>query len=124
MNMRPGVRLGFALTACCLIHAAWAADPPDSAVPGMRRAANMLDGAPAIEVLNASGRVVRRIECINNGWYEANGMAARLLGAPAIMAAVLKKNGAIDSDDLGPGKFDCVVTDARSETVRRVGPTL
>jgi len=120
VSVLPGRRLGVAVAAVCLIGAAWAGGPADRAVPGLRRAPNMPDGAPAVEVHDAAGRVVRRIECINSGWYDADAMAARLLGAPAIMAAVLRKNGAIGDDDLGPGKFDCVVTDAQPVAPKRV----
>ena len=110
---RAGPRPWLVWAACCLCTQAWGGAAPSPAVPGMRRVANMPDGAPAIAVIDSSGHVVRRIECINNGWYDIDGMAARLLGSPVLMAAVVERDGAIRSEDLGPGKFDCVVVDAK-----------
>ena len=77
--------------------------------PALKRTANMPDGAPAFDVLDARGARVARIECIYNGWYEADALAARLMGAPGVMAAIIAKNGRITITDLGPAVFDCVV---------------
>jgi hypothetical protein len=84
-----------------------------SAAPGwsIRRVANMADGAPAFEVLSPQGRVTTRIACINNGWYDADGLAVRLLGSTVVMAAIQAKGGRLELDDLGPAKFDCVVAE-------------
>ncbi len=81
------------------------------AAPGwaIRRVANMADGAPAFEVLSPQGQATTRIECINNGWYDPDGLAVRLLGSTAVMAAIQAKGGRLELDDLGPAKFDCVV---------------
>jgi hypothetical protein len=83
------------------------------AAPGwsIRRVPDMPDGAPAFEVLSPQSQVTTRIECINNGWYDADGMAVRLLGSSALMAAIQAKEGRLALDDLGPAKFDCVVAD-------------
>jgi hypothetical protein len=35
-------------------------------------------------------------------------MAARVLGSKELMAAVLAKGQALQIEDLGPAKFDCV----------------
>lgn len=84
-----------------------------AAGPGLRRAANLPDGAPAFEVRDAHGVVVARIECVFNGWYDSNTLAARLMAEPGVMAAVLTKQGRITIDDLGSAKFDCVVAAPR-----------
>jgi hypothetical protein len=75
----------------------------------LRRSANLPDGAPAFEIVNPQGRVVRRIECINNGWYDPDGLAVRLLRSTEVMATIAAKAGQLEVDDLGPAKFDCVV---------------
>jgi hypothetical protein len=75
----------------------------------------MPDGAPAFEVRNARGVPVSRIECIFNGWYDSDGLAARLMSAPTVMAAVAAKQGRITLDDLGPAIFDCVVGPVREQ---------
>ena len=77
--------------------------------PAIQRAANLADGGPAFEVRDAQGRRLLRIECVMNGWYEADAMAARLLGSPQLMTAVLKKGAALAIEDLGPGVFNCAV---------------
>jgi enterochelin esterase-like enzyme len=69
----------------------------------------MPDGAPAFEVRNARGELASRIECIADGWYEPDAMAARMLGSTRIMAAVVEKDGRIELSDLGPAVFNCVV---------------
>jgi hypothetical protein len=74
----------------------------------VRRVANMADGAPAFELLDARGRRVGRIECAFNGWYDSDAMAARVLGSRELMAALIAKAGRLTIDDLGPAKFDCV----------------
>ena len=76
--------------------------------PGLKRAANMPDGAPAFEVLDAKGAVVRSIECINSGWYEIDIFAARVMASRELMATVIAKNGRIEMEHLGPAVFDCV----------------
>lgn len=83
------------------------------AAPGwaIRRVADMPDGAPAFEVVSPKGRVTTRIECIDNGWVDADGLAVRLLGSTVVMAAIQTKGGRLEVDDLGPAKFDCVVAD-------------
>lgn len=100
------------LASCLLLLcAAWAA----SAEPGwvIRRVADMPDGAPAFEVISPQGRVTQRIECINNGWYEPDALAARLLRSTEVMASIRAKNGRLQIEDLGPAKFDCVPGDER-----------
>ena len=77
--------------------------------PSIQRSANLPDGAPAFDIRDAKGQRLLRIECIWNGWYSADDMAARLLGSPQLMAAVLKKGENLAIEDLGPGVFNCVV---------------
>ena len=81
-----------AMLATLAVPAAQAQAPPQApsqAPPGpaLKRTANMPDGAPAFDVLDARGARVARIECIHNGWYGADALAARLMGAPGVMAA-------------------------------------
>jgi hypothetical protein len=76
--------------------------------PAIRRVANMPDGAPAFGLVDARGQRAGRIECVFNGWYDSDTMAARLMGAREVMAAVLSKPGRLAIDDLGPAKFDCM----------------
>jgi hypothetical protein len=76
--------------------------------PTIRRVANMPDGAPAFETVNARGQRTGRIECIFNGWYDSTVMAARLMGSQALMAALIAKDGRLMIEDLGSAKFDCV----------------
>ncbi len=98
---------------CAATLAVAQAGPPASvaaaAGPAIRRVANMPDGAPAFELLGRRGELIGRIECIWNGWYESDAMAARLLGSTQVMAAVVAKRGRIAIEDLGPATFDCVV---------------
>jgi hypothetical protein len=85
---------------------------PATATPGpsLRRVADLPDGAPAFEVRNAHGVVVRRIECLHNGYYQSEGLVARLLASTEVMAHILARDGnLVDIDDLGPAKFDCVL---------------
>ena len=100
-----------AAALAALVAAAAHAQAPTQAPPGpaLKRTANLPDGAPAFDVLDARGARVARIECIHNGWYEADALAARLMGAPGVMAAIIAKNGRITIADLGPAVFDCVV---------------
>ena len=77
--------------------------------PAIRRVANMPDGAPAFVLIDARGAAAGRIECIFNGWYDSDAMAARLLAAPAVMAALIAKGGHLAIEDLGPATFNCVV---------------
>jgi hypothetical protein len=76
--------------------------------PAVRRVANMPDGAPAFELIDARGQRVGRIECVFNGWYDNNTMAANVLGSRELMAALITKGRHLSIDDLGPAKFDCV----------------
>ncbi len=76
----------------------------------IRRAANLPDGAPAFEILNPRGEVVSRVECIFDGWYSADEMAARFMSAPGVMAAVIAKAGRLAIEDLGPARFNCAVS--------------
>jgi porphobilinogen deaminase len=101
--------------ALLMVTTAMATATPATAAagPGLRRAANMPDGAPAFDVRDARGVVVARIECVFNGWYDSNTLAARLMAEPVVMAAVLTKQGRITIDDLGSAKFDCVVSMSR-----------
>lgn len=96
-----------ALVLACAC-AAPQAQPIAASGPAIKRLANMPDGAPAFEVLDARGVRIARIDCIWNGWYEADGMAARLLGSPALMAAVVAKGPNLTIEDLGPAAFNCV----------------
>ena len=100
-----------AAALAALVAAAAHAQAPSQAPPGpaLKRTANLPDGAPAFDVLDARGVRVARIECIYNGWYEADALAARLMGALEVMAAIIAKNGHITLTDLGPAVFDCVV---------------
>ncbi len=102
--MRPALAITLLLLAAT-------AQAQSVAVPGpaIRRVANMADGAPAFELVDARGERVARIECIFNGWYDSDAMAARVLGAPGVMAAVIAKGGRLTIEDLGPATFDCVV---------------
>jgi hypothetical protein len=86
-----------------------AAQPVAAPGPAIKRVANLPDGAPAFDVLDASGRLVSRIECIWNGWYDSDALATRLLASTPVMAAVLAKGGHIAIEDLGPAVFDCTV---------------
>jgi hypothetical protein len=95
--------------AACLLHPPAPAQGPAPAGPAIVRTANMPDGAPAFDVRDADGRRVRRIECIWNGWYVSDDLAARLMGATVVMAAVIRQGGLIVTADLGPAIFDCVV---------------
>jgi porphobilinogen deaminase len=98
-------RLALGLQSCS-VAAALAVAPPG---PSIRRTHDMPDGAPAFEVRDARGELASRIECIANGWYEADAMAARMLGSTRLMAAVVEKDGRIEIADLGPAVFNCVV---------------
>lgn len=91
------------------------------AAPGwaIRRVANMPDGAPAFEVLSPQGQVTTRIECIQNGWVDPDGLAVRLLRSTEVMAAIQAKGGRLELDDLGPAKFDCVVAPADAKANQR-----
>jgi len=90
------------LLACCISTAALAG-------PGLKRTADLPDGAPSFDVLDAQGRRIARIECVQNGWYRSDDLAAKLLSSPAVMAAITARGAQIDSKDLGPAQFDCVV---------------
>jgi hypothetical protein len=94
------MRAWLLMLACASVHA--------QAGPGVRRVANMPDGAPAFELLDARGQRTRRIGCISSGWYDSDVMAARVLGSRPLMAALLAHGGRLMIDDLGPAKFDCV----------------
>jgi hypothetical protein len=83
---------------------------------GLRRIANMQDGAPAFEMLGAIGQSLGRIECIQNGWVDSDEMAARLMGTPKVLAAIQAKNGRLSLEDLGPGTFNCVVVPPTTAT--------
>jgi porphobilinogen deaminase len=102
-------RLGFMLLMAG-VAAAQALEPPG---PSIRRARNLPDGAPAFEVRDARGAIVSRIECIADGWYESDALAARVLGSTRLMTAVVVKQGAIEGGDLGPAMFNCVVVPFR-----------
>jgi hypothetical protein len=96
--------------ATCTGALAQPAAPGDRDVgPRIRRVANMPDGAPAFEVLNAGGQRLSRIECIQNGYVDADAMAARLMASQAVMAALIARQGRIRIEDLGPAVFNCVV---------------
>jgi hypothetical protein len=97
-------------------HAWWAALALTCAVqaqpstgPAIKRVANMADGAPAFDVIDARGARVSRIECIWNGWYDSDNMAARLLASTQVMAHIIGKAGHLTIEELGPATFDCVV---------------
>jgi porphobilinogen deaminase len=75
----------------------------------IRRVADMPDGAPAFVVLNLQGQVATRINCINNGWYDPDSLAVRLLRSTEVMATIVARQGRLTVDDLGPAKFDCVI---------------
>lgn len=75
---------------------------------GLRRVANMADGAPAFEILDARGQRIGRIECVFNGWYDSDAMAIRVLGSQKLLANVLAKGARLAPEDLGPATFDCV----------------
>ncbi len=76
----------------------------------------MPDGAPAFAVLNRRGELVRRIPCINNHYYLPDGLAARLLRSTVFLGHVVATDGAIETADLGPAIFDCVVVSAPKNT--------
>lgn len=101
-------RIG-ALLAAILVFAPAHAEPLAPVGPAIKRLANMPDGAPAFEIVDVRGIRVSRIECIHNGWYESDEMAARLLVSPEVMARIIAKGGHIVLEDLGPAYFDCVV---------------
>ena len=88
----------------------------------IRRVGNMPDGAPAFEVLSPTGEITARVECINNGWYDADGLAVRLLRSTEVMAAIQAKAGRLELEDLGPAKFDCVIAVRDPQTGARVTP--
>lgn len=90
------------LLACCIGPAALAG-------PGLKRTADMPDGAPSFDVLDAGGRRMARIECVQNGWYRSDDLAAKLLSSPAVMAAIAARGAQVENKDLGPAQFDCVV---------------
>jgi hypothetical protein len=94
-------------TCCCAAVQAMAPTGPSG--PSIRRAPDMPDGAPAFEVRDAQGVRISRIECIADSWYEADAMAARVLGSTGLMAAVIAKGGRIEIEDLGTAVFNCVV---------------
>lgn len=98
--------LAMGLCAACI---GVAAQPDPSAGYAIKRIANMPDGAPAFAIVDPRGERIGRIECIFNGWYDSDAMAARLLRAPGVMAAIIAKRGGIVLEDLGPAYFDCVV---------------
>ncbi|MDN3921457.1 hypothetical protein [Roseateles violae] len=85
----------------------------------IRRVADMPDGAPAFEVVDPQGRIATRIECIATGWYEADSLAARLLRSTEVTAAIQAKGGRLEIEDLGPAKFDCVLTASRPRAVQQ-----
>jgi porphobilinogen deaminase len=111
------MKLAAVLPLCCAALAA-------GADPGwvIRRVADMPDGAPAFEVISPRGQVTTRIECINNGWYDPDGLAARLLRSTEVMASIRAKNGRLELDDLGPAKFDCVLADERPKPSQKANP--
>lgn len=88
---------------------------------GIRRIANMPDGAPAFELRNVEGALVSRIECISNGWYEADELSARLLGSREFMAVLIAKNARLDVTEVGPASFNCVVVDLEPPSQRAFG---
>jgi hypothetical protein len=107
----PPSPLRAALLAALWAGLAMPAPAQDLAPPGpaIRRVANLSDGAPAFDVLDANGQRVRRIECIADGWYDADAMAVRLMGSPGVMAAILAKGEGLTIEDLGPAIFNCIV---------------
>lgn len=108
--MKRALKCTLALAAATAVVIASADTQPVAAGPALMRLADMPDGAPAFDVLDARGQRVSRIECIWNGWYDADALATRLLASPAVMAAVIAKGGLIEIADLGPAVFDCAVT--------------
>ncbi len=86
-----------------------AAQPAAAPGPAIQRVANLPDGSPAFEVFDARRQRMSRIECIWNGWYDADTLASRLLASTTVMAAVIAKGGRIAIEDLGPAVFDCTV---------------
>ncbi len=105
MAWQAGAVLAFAAGVAC-------AQPVG---PALQRTANLPDGAPAFDVLGAGGRRVARIECIWNGWYEADALANRIMASTRLMAAVVAKAGRMAIEDLGPASFDCTVVPARED---------
>jgi hypothetical protein len=101
-------------TVMMLAMAPLAAQPVAARGPAIQRVANLPDGAPAFEVLDARGQRTGRIECLWNGWYEADALATRLMASTAVMAAVIAKGGRIAIEDLGPAVFDCTVVPIRA----------
>jgi hypothetical protein len=100
-----------------------AAQAAAAAEPGwaLRRVADMPDGAPAFAVLSPTGEIAARIECIQNGWYDPDGLAARLLRSTEVMAALRAKAGRLEVEDLGPAKFDCVPAAPDRRPTARMG---
>jgi hypothetical protein len=87
----------------------WACTAQAQPGAAIKRMANLADGAPAFEVFDARGVRVSRIECIYNGWYDSDAMAARLLASTQVMASIIAKAGRLTIEELGPATFDCVV---------------
>jgi hypothetical protein len=98
------VKAWLLLLACAALHAQTHAQTG----PAIRRVANMPDGAPAFELTDARGQRTGRIECIFNGWYDSDAMAARVLGSRELMATLMTHGGRLKIEGLGPAKFDCV----------------
>ena len=96
-------------SAVCLLWACASLGAATQAGPSIQRSANLPGGAPAFDIRDAKGQRIARIECIRDGWYEADAMAARMMGSTTFMAAVLKKGARLAIEDLGPGVFNCVV---------------
>lgn len=96
-----------ALLLCCRGMAA----PMPAPVYTLLRIADMADGAPAFVILGPDRRIIKRIECIQNGWVRSDELAARLLGSTAVMAAIAEKRGQVAAADLGPAMHDCVASE-------------
>lgn len=94
----------------CLPLALPCAAAPDYA---LRRVADMADGAPAFVVIGPGRQVIKRIECIQNGWVRGDELAAQLLASTAVMANIVAKQGRLSVEDLGPAMHNCVPVDPR-----------
>ena len=112
---RAALRLAGAQAGLLLGLLAGPAALPCLAAPGyaLKRVADMADGAPAFVILGPERQVIKRIECIQNGWVRGDELAAQLLASTAVMAAIVAKRGHLAVEDLGPAMYNCVPVDPR-----------
>ena len=111
--MKPACRQIAALViGLCMVvqlHSAHAEKTGAVSGPGIKRIANMPDGAPAFVLYNAKGQATVQMQCIFNGYFNSDEFAAQILASRALMANILAADGKLSTQQLGPAIFDCVL---------------